>query len=79
MVTAKPQKHPPGRPYEVSKRRAAGAAAVVGNDIVVVGGRTGTSSAQPVTTTEIFNGTSWHDAAPIPVPVNHLAAASDGT
>ena len=35
--------------------------------------------AQPVTPTEIFNGTSWHDAAPIPVPVNHLAAASDGT
>jgi N-acetylneuraminic acid mutarotase len=62
--------------------RAAGAAAVVGNDIVVVGGRTGTSgpsSSQPVTTTEIFNGTSWQDAAPIPVPVNHLAAASDGT
>jgi N-acetylneuraminic acid mutarotase len=62
--------------------RAAGAAAVVGNDIVVVGGRTGTSgpsSNQLVTTTEIFNGTSWHDAAPIPVPVNHLAAASDGT
>jgi len=62
--------------------RAAGAAAVVGNDIVVVGGRTGTSgpsSSQPVTTTEVFNGTSWHDAAPIPVPVNHLAAASDGT
>ena len=62
--------------------RAAGAAAVVGNDIVVVGGRTGTSgpsSSQPVTTTEIFNGTSWHDAAPIPVSCNHLAAASDGT
>ena len=52
----------------------------MGNDIVVVGGRTGTSGpSQPVTTTEIFNGTSWHDAAPIPVPVNHLAAASDGT
>ena len=59
--------------------RAAGAAAVVGNDIVVVGGRTGTSSAQPVTTTEIYDGTSWHDAKPIPVPGNHLAAASDGT
>jgi N-acetylneuraminic acid mutarotase len=61
--------------------RAAGAAAVVGNDIVVVGGRTGTSSGsgQPVTTTEIYDGTSWHDAAPIPVPGNHLAAASDGT
>jgi non-specific serine/threonine protein kinase len=61
--------------------RAAGAAAVVGNDIVVVGGRTGTSgpSSQQVTTTEIYNGTGWHDAKPIPFPVNHLAAASDGT
>jgi len=59
--------------------RAAGAAVVAGNDIVVVGGRTGTSSPQLVTTTEVFNGTSWHDAKPIPVPVNHLAAASDGT
>jgi hypothetical protein len=62
--------------------RAAGAAVVVGKDIVVVGGRTGTSgpsSSQPVTTTEVFNGTSWHDAKAIPFPVNHLAAASDGT
>jgi Kelch motif protein len=58
--------------------RAAGAAAVVGNKIVVVGGRTG-SSQQLVTPTEIFDGTSWHDATAIPVPGNHLAAASDGT
>jgi Kelch motif len=57
--------------------RAAAAAAVVGHKIVVVGGRTG-SSQQLVKPTEIFDGTSWHDAAPIPVPGNHLAAASDG-
>jgi hypothetical protein len=58
--------------------RAAAAAAVVGNEIVVVGGRTGASQ-QLVKPTEIFNGSSWHDAAAIPVPGNHLAAASDGT
>ena len=58
--------------------RAAGAAVVVGHKIVVVGGRTGASQ-QLVKPTEIFDGTSWHDAAAIPVPGNHLAAASDGT
>ena len=61
--------------------RGAGAAAVVGNDIVVVGGRTGATggtSPQDVATTEVFNGTSWHDAAPLLVPGDHLAAASDG-
>jgi len=57
--------------------RAAAAAAVVGNKIVVVGGRTGASQ-QLVKPTEIFDGTSWHDATPILVPGNHLAAASDG-
>jgi N-acetylneuraminic acid mutarotase len=57
--------------------RAAGAAAMVGDKIVVVGGRTG-KSAKPVTATEVFNGTSWRDAAPIPAPGDHLAAASDG-
>jgi len=58
--------------------RAAAAAAVVGNKIVVVGGRTGASQ-QLVKPTEIFDGRSWHDAAAILVPGNHLAAASDGT
>ena len=60
--------------------RGAGAAAVVGNKIVVVGGRTGATGgtpAQDVPTTEVFDGTSWHDAAPLPVPGDHLAAASD--
>jgi hypothetical protein len=58
--------------------RAAGAAAVVGNKIVVVGGRTG-DPGKLVTPTEIYNGTSWHDSTPIPVPGDHVAAASDGT
>jgi N-acetylneuraminic acid mutarotase len=57
----------------------AGAAAVVGNKIVVVGGRTAGTPPAEVIPTEIFNGTSWHDAAGIPVPGDHLAAASDGT
>ena len=59
--------------------RGAGAAAVVGNKIVVVGGRTAGTSPAEVIPTEIFDGTSWHDAAGIPVPGDHLAAASDGT
>ena len=62
--------------------RGAAAAAVVGNKIVVVGGRTGATGgtpAQDVPTTEVFDGTSWHDAAALPVPGDHLAAASDGT
>ena len=58
--------------------RAAGAAAAVGNEIVVAGGRTAGTSARDVAPTEVFNGTSWHDAADIPVPGDHLAAASDG-
>jgi hypothetical protein len=58
--------------------RAAAAAAVVGDKIVVAGGRTG-DPAKPVLPTEVYNGTSWHDAAAIPTPGDHLAAASDGT
>ena len=60
--------------------RGAAAAAVVGNKIVVVGGRTGATGATPaqdVPTTEVFDGTSWRDAAPLLVPGDHLAAASD--
>ena len=59
--------------------RGAGAAAVVGNKIVVVGGRTAGTSPAEVIPTEIFDGTSWHDAAGILVPGDHLAAVSDGT
>jgi non-specific serine/threonine protein kinase len=51
---------------------------VAGNQIVVVGGRTAGNSPKEVATTEVFDGTGWHDAAPIPVPGDHLAAASDG-
>lgn len=58
--------------------RGAGAAAMVGNKIVVVGGRTGHPE-QLVTQTEVYDGTSWQEAADIPVPGDHLAAASDGT
>ena len=52
---------------------------MVGNKIVVVGGRTAGTSPAEVIPTEIFDGASWHDAAGIPVPGDHLAAASDGT
>jgi N-acetylneuraminic acid mutarotase len=64
---------------ELHHARGAGAAAVVGNKIVVVGGRTAGTSPAEVVPTEIFDGTSWHDAAGIPVPGDHLAAVSDGT
>jgi non-specific serine/threonine protein kinase len=58
--------------------RAAAAAAVVGEKIVVVGGRTGLPE-RLVRQTEVFDGTTWHDRASIPVPGDHLAAASDGS
>jgi serine/threonine-protein kinase PknK len=56
--------------------RAAPAAAVVGDKLVVVGGQNGK---QLVGQTEIFDGTSWQDAADLPTPREHLAAVSDGT
>jgi N-acetylneuraminic acid mutarotase len=65
-----------GRPLHHA--RAAGAAVVVGGEIVVVGGRTAGSSPEDVAPTEVFDGTSWHDAAGIPVTGDHVAAASDG-
>ena len=64
---------------ELHHARAAGAAAVVGDDIVVVGGRTAGPSATEVAQTEVFDGTGWQDYADIPIPGDHLAAASDGT
>jgi non-specific serine/threonine protein kinase len=57
--------------------RAAGAAAVVGDNIVVVGGQD--ANGKLIATTEIFDGTRWRSAAPIPTPREHLAAASDGS
>jgi hypothetical protein len=71
------QRWEPGPPLHHA--RAAGAAVVVGNQIVVVGGRSGGRFPEEVKPTEIFNGTSWHDAPDIPVPGDHLAAVTDGT
>jgi serine/threonine protein kinase/N-acetylneuraminic acid mutarotase len=55
--------------------RAAAAAAVVDDRIVVVGGQANDAL---VPQTEVFDGTKWRDAAPLPTPREHLAAASDG-
>jgi serine/threonine-protein kinase PknK len=56
--------------------RAAAAAAVVGDKLVVVGGQ---NAKQVVAQTEVFDGSSWSDAADMPTPREHLAAVSDGT
>ncbi len=56
--------------------RVAAGAAVVGDKIVVVGGQ---ANGKLVTTTEVFDGTAWSDAAPIPTGREHLAATTDGT
>ncbi|ORA42679.1 protein kinase, partial [Mycolicibacterium chubuense] len=55
--------------------RAASAAAVVDDKLVVVGGQ---NDKQIVPQTEVFNGTSWTQAADMPTPREHLAAVSDG-
>jgi non-specific serine/threonine protein kinase len=59
----------------LNRPRAAGAAAVADDKIVVVGGQ---ADGKLVTVTEVFDGTGWRDAADIPTPRDHLAAASDG-
>jgi serine/threonine-protein kinase PknK len=56
--------------------RAAPSAAVVGDKLVVVGGQ---SAKQLVKPTEVFDGSSWKDAADLPTAREHLAAVSDGT
>ena len=56
--------------------RAAPAAAVVGDKLVIVGGQ---NAKQLVPQTEVFDGSSWNDAANMPTPREHLAAVSDGT
>ncbi|MEV3902542.1 kelch repeat-containing protein [Mycobacterium sp. NPDC050551] len=56
--------------------RAAAAAAVVGDRIVVTGGVD--SGGRLLNTTEVYDGTSWKPAAPIPTPRQLLGAASDG-
>jgi N-acetylneuraminic acid mutarotase len=65
----------PGPPLRHA--RAAAAAAVVGNKIVVAGGRTG-DPGKLVGPTEVYDGTSWRDTTAIPIPGDHLGAASDG-
>jgi len=55
--------------------RAAAAAATVGDKIIVVGGQ---ADKKLVPQTEIFDGTSWKDAADLPTPREHLAAVTDG-
>ncbi len=55
--------------------RAAGAAAVVGDKIVVAGGQ---DEGNLVKQTEVFDGEKWSEAARIPTPREHVAAASDG-
>lgn len=55
--------------------RAAPVAAVVGDKLVVVGGQ---NEKHLVRQTEVFDGTSWAEAAEIPTPREHLAAVSDG-
>jgi serine/threonine protein kinase/N-acetylneuraminic acid mutarotase len=55
--------------------RAAGAAAVVGDRIVVTGGVD--AAGRLITGTEVFDGTAWTRAAPMPTSRQLLSAASD--
>ena len=56
--------------------RAAPAAATVGDRIVVTGGQ---NNKKIVPQTEVFDGTSWKQAADEPTPREHSAAVSDGS
>ena len=56
--------------------RAAAAAAAVGDRIIVTGGVG--ADGNLLNTTEVFDGTSWKLAAPIPTPRQLSGAASDG-
>jgi N-acetylneuraminic acid mutarotase len=56
--------------------RAAPAAAAVGDRIVVTGGQ---NDKKIVPQTEVFDGTSWKQAADEPTPREHSAAVSDGS
>ena len=56
--------------------RAALGAAVVGDKLVAFGGQ---NDKKLVPQTEVFDGSSWTDAADMPTPREHLAAVSDGT
>ena len=56
--------------------RAAAAAAVVGDRIIVTGGVD--ADGKVLNTTEVFDGSGWKTAAPMPTPRQLLAATSDG-
>jgi serine/threonine-protein kinase PknK len=55
--------------------RAAPAVAAVGDKLVVTGGQ---NDKKIVPQTEVFDGTSWNEAADMPTPREHSGAASDG-
>jgi non-specific serine/threonine protein kinase len=55
--------------------RGAAAAAAVGDALVLAGGRDTSALIGP---TEIFDGSGWRDAEPIPTRRDHLSAVSDG-
>ena len=55
--------------------RGAAAAASVGTSLVLVGGRDDAGLIGP---TEVFDGTAWRDAEPVPTRRDHLSAVSDG-
>ena len=55
--------------------RGAAAAAVAGDVLVLAGGRDVSALVGP---TEVFDGSGWRDAEPIPTRRDHLSAASDG-
>jgi len=55
--------------------RAAPAAATVGDKLVVTGGQ---NNKDIVAQTEVFDGTTWTEAADMPTPREHSGAVSDG-
>ncbi|MBV8980423.1 MAG: hypothetical protein JO086_05955 [Acidimicrobiia bacterium] len=56
--------------------RAIGGAVVVGDRLIVVGGQ---ANGSDVAETDIFDGTAWTQASPIPTPRDYVAVATDGT
>ena len=58
----------------LKRPRTAAAAAVVGDKLVVAGGQ---ADGKLVPTTEVFDGKRWTEAAAMPTPREHLAAAAD--
>ncbi|QDC12762.1 kelch repeat-containing protein [Rhodococcus ruber] len=56
--------------------RAAGAAVTIGDRIYVFGGQADDTL---LTTTDVYDGSSWSTVADLPTPREHLAATTDGT